>query len=275
MINNKWSSSSNNFHDNNSTLDYIEDFIYCMSHSNSFNDMIFKGGITLLCAFKKYNYVNRRLTKDIDIHGTDYNKWLNFKKDIIGCSEYSRFKVIYKVIKEITTSEATKNESVTIGVYRAAELITRFSIDVNFKWSTLDSEKYSLGGLVTINGYTPELILVDKIHACESKQINRRLKDLFDIYSLSYLKGYNSNDLVRLYIDKYKNIPEKMYMFQLENFNTLEHGYNRLRGIESKPEFATVYKRVSNFIVPIHTFIASKSNKNYVWRNDRWILQEY
>ncbi|PBH84509.1 hypothetical protein BGU59_10025 [Clostridioides difficile] len=273
MINNKWS-NSNNFHDNNSTLDYIEDFIYCMSHSNSFNDMIFKGGITLLCAFKKYNYGNRRLTKDIDIHGTDYNKWINFKKDIISCSQYSRFKVIYKVIKEITTSEATKNESVTIGVYRAAELITRFSIDVNFKWSTLDSEKYSLGGLVTINGYTPELILVDKIHACESKQINRRLKDLFDIYSLSYLKGYNSNDLVRLYIDKYKNIPEKMYMFQLENFNTLEHGYNRLRGIESKPEFATVYKRVSNFIVPIHTFIASKSNKNYVWRNDRWTLQE-
>ncbi|HGS9339275.1 TPA: nucleotidyl transferase AbiEii/AbiGii toxin family protein [Clostridioides difficile] len=273
MINNKWS-NSNNFHDNNSTLDYIEDFIYCMSHSNSFNDMIFKGGITLLCAFKKYNYGNRRLTKDIDIHGTDYNKWINFKKDIISCSQYSRFEVIYKVIKEITTSEATKNESVTIGVYRAAELITRFSIDVNFKWSTLDSEKYSLGGLVTINGYTPELILVDKIHACESKQINRRLKDLFDIYSLSYLKGYNSNDLVRLYIDKYKNISEKMYMFQLENFNTLEHGYNRLRGIESKPEFATVYKRVSNFIVPIHTFIASKSNKNYVWRNDRWTLQE-
>lgn len=51
LINNKWS-NSNNFHDNNSTLDYIEDFIYCMSHSNSFNDMIFKGGITLLCAFK-------------------------------------------------------------------------------------------------------------------------------------------------------------------------------------------------------------------------------
>ncbi|HBG5343260.1 TPA: hypothetical protein KQG29_000599 [Clostridioides difficile] len=52
---------------------------------------------------------------------------------------------MYKVIKEIITNETTKNESITIGVYRATELITRFNIDVNFKWSTLDSEKYSLG----------------------------------------------------------------------------------------------------------------------------------
>ncbi|HBF1820631.1 TPA: nucleotidyl transferase AbiEii/AbiGii toxin family protein [Clostridioides difficile] len=272
LVNNKW--GNNNQHKEHSTLEYIEDFIYCMSHSSSFNDVIFKGGITLLCAFKKYNYANRRLTKDIDIHGTDYNKWMNFKRDIISCSNYSFFNVRYKIIKEIITNEATKNESVSIGVYNNSGLITKFSIDVNFKWSTLAAENYSLGGLVNIKGYTTELILVDKIHACESKQINRRLKDLFDVYSLSFLKEYNSIDLVKLYIDKYKGIPDKMYMFQLENLKELEYGYGKLKGIEAKPDFKLMYKRVCNFLIPLHYFILNKSNTNYVWRNNQWILQE-
>lgn len=115
-------------------------------------------------------------------------------------------------------------------------------------------------------GYSVESILVDKLHVLASRKIFRRSKDIYDIYVISKLRSVDLQSVVTSYESKYgKERIGIVFGLDMENLDNLEQAYNKLRGIENKPKFIEIYKTVSEFALPIYTYIGKSDTPNLSW----------
>ena len=92
-------------------------------------------------------------------------------------------------------------------------------------------------------------ILADKISVLSSKMIFRRAKDIVDVYALAHCVEVHTEGIY----DVYRKNPARV----LGTFDELykrrqdvEHAYEKLRGIEGKPDFINVYSYLSELVRP-------------------------
>ena len=110
-------------------------------------------------------------------------------------------------------------------------------------------EEYSLVNGISFCGQSINKVLVDKIVAVSSRKIFRRVKDVIDLYILSYIWSGTSDSIFE-YI--------KILNTSLESFSEFKTGYESLNHAYSKYinkcrvlPFDIVYKRVYLFLSPI------------------------
>lgn len=127
---------------------------------------------------------------------------------------------------------------------------------------------YSFIDGITFCGQSINKIIVDKISVCASKLIFRRIKDIIDLYILSYCwKGY-SKDLVELSLYLQRPFDD---LSRLANcYEELEHAYSRYRNKASILSFNIIHQRVVKFLLPF----SNKDNNNYYWDGNNWNLLE-
>lgn len=111
-------------------------------------------------------------------------------------------------------------------------------------------------------GSSKEKIYMDKVSALASKKIFRRCKDLYDLYLLSMLDGYNLSDIVNVFNNSGRTLGD--FEDFINSIEKLEYAYNQMRAITNKPEFNQVYGRVRDFCLPFIT------NRYKIYTNAIW-----
>lgn len=124
--------------------------------------------------------------------------------------------------------------------------------------------KYSLVSGVSFYGQTINKIIADKIHVCSKRTIMRRIKDVIDLYILSFIWNGNSFDLINVLKQSKRGI-EDFDRF-LNGYSDLEHAYSKYKNKASVLPFNQVYTRVYIFLEP---FI-KRVNYNVVWDGNNW-----
>ncbi len=126
---------------------------------------------------------------------------------------------------------------------------------------------YEIDGVYFL-GQTIEKILVDKIYVCSTKKVYRRIKDVIDLYILSYCWKGSYQSLLTLSKDADREF--EAFTHFTENFSGLEHAYSKYHNSASGGDFREVYKRVFAFLAP---FIMHYDGK-YYWDSSVWVFKE-
>lgn len=215
-------------HDNTKLLYQI---IYNLQKLNA--PIVIKGGLALKAALNKNHADIDRKTIDIDAD------WLQKPPDMNKMQKYlnKAAKMINPSYSACITRNFTDNQSAGLRILdEYNQPIIKADIDVN---KTPNIEIYRMHG-ITFRGSAIEEMLADKITAVSTRNIFRRTKDILDIYAIDKYIAYDKNKLIKC-LSK-RNIGS--FTEFTSNKDMIEHAYNKLRGIENKPEFNTVYQHV-------------------------------
>ncbi len=99
---------------------------------------------------------------------------------------------------------------------------------------------------VSINGASVLKMLSDKIYAISGEQVCRRMKDILDIYVLSFITEIDAGGLYRIWEETGRK-PGNFETFRTKSAE-LNEAYDKMKGIKNKPAFIDVYTRVSDVV---------------------------
>ncbi|MCL2049324.1 MAG: nucleotidyl transferase AbiEii/AbiGii toxin family protein [Defluviitaleaceae bacterium] len=116
-------------------------------------------------------------------------------------------------------------------------------------------------GTAKIKGVLPNDILSDKIAVLSSKTVFRRAKDIVDVYALSHCVKISIFEILNACKEKDIEIGlfDEFYLRKAD----IKHAYDKLRGVERKPDFEIVYSHLSEFLRPF----AERNMSDCVWDN--------
>ena len=127
--------------------------------------------------------------------------------------------------------------------------------------------KYSLVTGLYFYGQSINKIIADKIQVCSKRVIMRRVKDIIDLYILSYIWKGSYLDIIN--VIKYLGREFEDFDRFINNYSDLEHAYSKYKNKASILPFNQVYNRVKIFIEPF------RYNLNYdlYWSGELWMKQ--
>jgi hypothetical protein len=141
------------------------------------------------------------------------------------------------------------------------------SIDIDMR-QALTRREYHFGN-ITFFGVTPDNVIADKIAAISTDQIFRRAKDLVDLYALSSCVTVKTTEIRELWEIGAREI--SAFDGFRNRLGELRHAYDKLVGIELKPEFEVVYGRLNVFLAPFIESAAAPlvwEPRQSVWSSD-------
>lgn len=104
-------------------------------------------------------------------------------------------------------------------------------------------------GKASIKGVLANDIIADKISAMSTDAIYKhRAKDLVDIYALTHCIDIDLKDIYEICDRKNRRFQSFDAFFNRKP--EIEHAYDRLKGVERKPDFSQLYEYLSKFIRP-------------------------
>ena len=205
--------------------------------------LVFKGALITKLILKENNFdLLERMTKDIDANwiGTPptLDELVEIIKEALGdlCAEYT----------VIGNREHSENKTAGIRFY-SKENERLFTMDVNMN-SVMSGVREYFYGQGVIKGVLVDEILADKISVLSANRIFRRAKDLIDVYAFSDCVEVNTHSILAITEQKGRVLGD--FDEFVDRKNDLEHAYNKLRGVEGKPDFAKVYEQLATFLEP-------------------------
>jgi len=244
-----------------------EKFMYEIMGKISESDVpiIFKGALVtkLILTENGYNALERR-TKDIDANWVDTPPTMAVLVNVINNSLGELKSEIYAVA--FREYGAKMSAGVSIREKNTDEEI--ISMDISIK-PAHGSRIYHYGE-ISIKGVFANEILSDKITVMSKKTIFRRVKDIVDVYAIAHCVRVRTFEIFEMFK---KNPNREVGIFD-EFYNRCQdiaHAYEKLEGVEDKPQFDVVYSYLKKFIQPFaekdiipKVWIGSKA----VWENE-------
>lgn len=108
-------------------------------------------------------------------------------------------------------------------------------------------------------------MMSDKLYATSGDGVCRRVKDLLDIYVMSYVSVFNTLDLYDIW-ECTGRIPGNFSMFKSKK-NDIENAYSKMKGIINKPDFDILYDRLTQFLMP---FFDPENKISAIWKGVEW-----
>ena len=127
-------------------------------------------------------------------------------------------------------------------------------------------EMYSCGNNVSFYGQSINKIIVDKLVVCSSKLVFRRIKDVIDLYILSFNWVGCNTDLIELLL--YLNKQLGGFVEFNDRYNELKHAYSKYHNKAATLDFDIIYKRVKVFMQPFISGIKDRCR----WDGSKWIM---
>ena len=118
---------------------------------------------------------------------------------------------------------------------------------------------------VTITGASLTKMLSDKLHAISDEHIYRRIKDLLDIYVISFVSEFKIEDIYSIW-ERTQRIPGEFSHFR-SGKKEIGRAYDKIEKITNKPEFEELYARLSKFLEP---FYEKEQHLDLIWRDGEW-----
>ncbi len=210
--------------------------------------IVFKGHMVLkhLIMSESINIGTYRGTRDIDMDWCD-----SLENKVAIENELDSLIQSYNTdsLRLLKTRDFTETNSGGFTVaYNGNKL---FSVDISLRLNPF-VELYVTNNGVKFVGSSRYKMLADKIRAISTKVVYRRVKDIYDLYLLSHLKGlkYNSIQHIIEYEYEYNKRGIGEFVQFTDNLKEITHAYNELKGIVNKPDFKLVYGVVRDFVYP-------------------------
>lgn len=124
---------------------------------------------------------------------------------------------------------------------------------------------YTTYNNVNFYGATPLKRFVDKLSVISNNIVRRRIKDIFDMYVMSFMYNLVLSDIVNTLNNRGIRLGD-FYAF-IHEMGNLRQAYNKMVGINIKPPFEDVYGKVYRITEPFRNGI----NRNAVWNGDNWV----
>jgi len=219
--------------------------------------IVFKGALITKLILSENGYtLSERPTSDIDANWIGEPPTMDELADLVNRSLESFNGTMYAVAKR----PYGPGKSAGIWILSKATDEQLVAMDITIK-PVIGSRVYHYGE-AAIHGVVPDAVLCDKISVLSGDRIFRRSKDVFDIYALANCLNIRTTDIYAA-LEK-----AERELGTFEAFTTrrsdLEHAYNKMRGVISKPDFDDVYSFLERFLEPFIT--RDKSPK--VWSCD-------
>ena len=229
--------------------------------SKSHFPIVIKGALITKLILDEHNYVDvERRTQDIDINWVKTPPTMNELKNSIQSvldSYNQNYKAVvkreygYKRAAKITVTDKTNGDDI-------------FSMDIDMK-PMLGSRTYYLGK-AKIRGVLPNEIIADKIYILSTPLIYKhRAKDIVDTYNLSKCLEIETESVY--HINQMRGRTFQNYDGFLNHKSELQHAYERLKGIDGKPDFEGLYNHLHKFLKP---FISDEQSA-MIWNPEKFI----
>lgn len=120
------------------------------------------------------------------------------------------------------------------------------SIDLSVRQNRFCKPYISYVNGISITGASLSKMLSDKIYAISGENICRRMKDVLDIYVISFITKIDTDELYQIWTETGRELGNfEAYKTQMVK---LCEAYNKMKGIKNKPDFIEVYSRVNDVI---------------------------
>lgn len=206
--------------------------------------IVFKGGLItkLILSESGLNSV-QRTTKDIDANWIGQPPSMDYLVDSLNNS----FGDLQKSYKAIASRQYGIRQSAGISIIDKNTGRKFITMDIDIK-PLIDSKTYYYEQ-TKIRGVLPNEILADKICVLSGDAIYKnRAKDILDVFLLSKSVEVYSKDI----FDICQRAGRKIKSFDAFHNKKaeIEHAYNKLKGIEGKTDFDSVYNYLCKFVIP-------------------------
>ncbi len=224
-------------------MDLME-FLYRVMEelSNAGVPIVFKGAMVLNLAIRDNNPSKvERATRDID------GDWIGEFPTMEGMEIALR-----NAVKEVDSSldvqaNRTFAERKSAGFKIINEIGEKIaSIDLSVRQNRFSRPYISYVNGISITGASLSKMLSDKLYAISGESVCRRMKDVLDIYVMSFITKIDIDELHQIWTETGRKLGD------FEAFKTqiarLGEAYNKMKGIKNKPDFLDVYSRVTDVI---------------------------
>lgn len=262
---------------------FQERFLYRLAISEFSDRFILKGGLLLICL----KMPRSRPTKDIDFLAKEIKndpvelEYIFKSITAISCNDGVKFissSLISEQIKENVDYEGIRIKiDATLGQARK-----KLQMDIGFgdviipramrmEFPTLLEEKPP-----RIKVYSIESIISEKFEAMvKLAMVNSRMKDFYDIYTLSVSYNFQSDRLKKAiestFYRRKTSIPDNPLIFRLKFHRDEEKQRqwsaflrkSRLQDVNQ--DFNEIIERITSFLKPIVVSIKDKNKENKIW----------
>lgn len=120
------------------------------------------------------------------------------------------------------------------------------SIDLSVRQNQFCEPYISYVNGISINGASLSKMLSDKIYAISGENVCRRMKDVLDIYVISFISEINVDEMYQIWKDTGRELGDfRAYRAQ---FVELKEAYDKMKGVKNKPDFQDVYQKVNDIV---------------------------
>lgn len=262
---------------------FQERFLYRLAISEFSDRFILKGGLLLICL----KMPKSRPTKDIDFLAKEIKndpvelEYIFKSITAISCNDGVKFissSLISEQIKENVDYEGIRIKiDATLGQARK-----KLQMDIGFgdviipramrmEFPTLLEEKPP-----RIKVYSIESIISEKFEAMvKLAMVNSRMKDFYDIYTLSVSYNFQGDRLKKAiestFYRRKTSIPDNPLIFRLKFHRDEEKQrqwsafLRKLRLQDVNQDFNEIIERITSFLKPIVVSIKDKNKENKIW----------
>lgn len=227
-------------------------------------DFVFKGAL-LLKALGNTVAEPFRTTVDIDFDFTNTNvTQIDLDELIKSSCTYLRGQGYNVYSRKLRDFSDGKSAGYKITDSNGTEL---YHIDISVRVQNNNMIQYFNN--VPIRCATFEKVVCDKMSAVSKPVVNRRIKDVFDLYYLSSICDFNYRSIV----DTFKSSNRRLGDFStfLSSYDNLSHAYSLFRGIFKKKDFSIIYAQVKEFCLPFYKYnLNGKGNAYWSCVERQW-----
>lgn len=224
-------------------MDLIE-FLYRVMEelSNAGVPIVFKGAMVLNLAIHENNPSKvERATRDID------GDWVGEFPTMEEMEKALRFSV--KKVDSSLDVQANRvfGERKSAGFKIINEQEEKIaSIDLSVRQNQFCRPYISYVSGATIEGASLSKMLSDKLYAISGDNVCRRIKDVLDIYVMSFITKINADELYQIWKETGRELGD--FVAYRTHFAEIGEAYDKMKGIKNKPDFNEVYNQVSDII---------------------------
>lgn len=222
----------------------LMEFLYRVMEelANAGVPVVFKGAMVLNLIIRENNPSNvKRMTRDIDGDWTgDHPTMEEMEKALRDA--------VQKVDSSLSVHMSRKfGERKSAGFKIMNEKEEKIaSIDLSVRQNKFCRPYISYVNGISINGSSMSKMLSDKIYAISGESVCRRIKDMLDIYVMSFVTEINAEELRLIWKETGRNLGNfEAYRTQPDE---LKEAYDKMKGVENKPDFLEVYNRVRDVV---------------------------
>lgn len=126
--------------------------------------------------------------------------------------------------------------------------------------------RYSYINGIQFYGQSIDKIVADKVLVCSSRKVFRRIKDVIDLYILSYCWSGSNIQILQLIQASGKSI--EMFNEFMNNYTELLHAYSKYSNTATENiPFEIIYSRVKIFLEPYIRIVTT----NHIWNGNNWV----